>query len=381
MTKTDKEGQRKTPILRFKGFTDDWEQRKLQNQVQFFSGLTYSPSDVKDVGTFVIRSSNIKDNTLISADNVYVNPNIANSEPVKKDDVIMVVRNGSKSLIGKHALVTRKIDNTVIGAFMTGIRSSTPYFLDALLDTINFKKEIYKNLGATINQITIGNLRKMTFKVPNESEKFKIGNLFKKLNYLLALYERKIEKLESIYHYFQKNIFKHLYETKDTLNLGDFVSVNTGKLDANAMCNDGKYDFYTSGIKKYKINSFSFSGPAITVAGNGATIGYLHLADGKFDAYQRTYVINNFQGVSRKYIYYTLQYVLPRKIYKESRTGSIPYIVKEMLTGLKIPELDNSTQKLIGGFFYKVNNLITSYKQIHNELTKIKSFCLNTMFI
>ena len=94
MTKTDKEGQRKTRILRFKGFTDEWEQRKLQNQVQFFSRLTYSPSDVKDVGTFVIRSSNIKDNTLISADNVYVNPNIANSEPVKKDDVIMVVRNG-----------------------------------------------------------------------------------------------------------------------------------------------------------------------------------------------------------------------------------------------------------------------------------------------
>ena len=114
----------------------------------------------------------------------------------------MVVRNGSKSLIGKHALVTRKINNTVIGAFMTGIRSSTPYFLDALLDTVNFKKEIYKNLGATINQITVGNLRKMTFKVPNESEKFKIGNLFKKLNYLLALYAKKSSCLGSCIAYF-----------------------------------------------------------------------------------------------------------------------------------------------------------------------------------
>lgn len=243
---------------------------------------------------------------------------------------------------------------------------------------------MHGNSGARSDRFAIkdNEFFKMRVKIPhNKSEIDKIYRLNILLNSLITLYERKIEKLESIYHYFQKNIFKHLYETKDTLNLGDFVSVNTGKLDANAMCNDGKYDFYTSGIKKYKINSFSFSGPAITVAGNGATIGYLHLADGKFDAYQRTYVINNFQGVSRKYIYYTLQYVLPRKIYKESRTGSIPYIVKEMLTGLKIPELDNSTQKLIGGFFYKVNNLITSYKQIHNELTKIKSFCLNTMFI
>lgn len=135
---------------------------------------------------------------LVSADNVYVNPNVANSELVKKDDIIMVVRNGSKNLIGKHALVTWEIDNSVIGAFMTGIRSSEPYFLNALLDTINFKKEIYKNLGATINQITVGNLRKMTFKVPNESEKFKIGNLFKKLNYLLTLYDQKIEKIKQI---------------------------------------------------------------------------------------------------------------------------------------------------------------------------------------
>ena len=119
----------------------------------------------------------------------------------------MVVRNGSKSLIGKHALVTRKINNTVIGAFMTGIRSSTPYFLDALLDTINFKKEIYKNLGATINQITVGNLRKMTFKVPNESEKFKIGNLFNKLNYLLVLYERKLKLLSQVKKYFLDNLF------------------------------------------------------------------------------------------------------------------------------------------------------------------------------
>lgn len=255
-------------------------------------------------------------------------------------------------------------------------------FIVQYLSTQTYFKFIQSRLaGGTRQRISRKNLADFNAFIPVIEEQKDLGLLFNLFDSIIALYERKIEKLESIYHYFQKNIFKHLYETKDTLNLGDFVSVNTGKLDANAMCNDGKYDFYTSGIKKYKINSFSFSGPAITVAGNGATIGYLHLADGKFDAYQRTYVINNFQGVSRKYIYYTLQYVLPRKIYKESRTGSIPYIVKEMLTGLKIPELDNSTQKLIGSFFYKVNNLITSYKQIHNELTKIKSFCLNTMFI
>ena len=304
---------------------------------------------------------------------------------VKRNDILFNTSSETPEEVATSTVVDVNQNNLYLNSFCFGFRPNVQfsnYYIGYYLRSNHFRSRVFcLAQGISRYNISKKSLIKLKLSLPKLEEQDKISRIFNQIELLLTLYERKIEKLESIYHYFQKNIFKHLYETKDTLNLGDFVSVNTGKLDANAMCNDGKYDFYTSGIKKYKINSFSFSGPAITVAGNGATIGYLHLADGKFDAYQRTYVINNFQGVSRKYIYYTLQYVLPRKIYKESRTGSIPYIVKEMLTGLKIPELDNSTQKLIGGFFYKVNNLITSYKQIHNELTKIKSFCLNTMFI
>ena len=44
--------------------------------------------------------------------------------------------------------------------------------------------------------------------------------------------------------------------------------------------------FFTSGIKKYKIDHYAFLGPALTIAGNGATVGYMHYADGFFNAYQ-----------------------------------------------------------------------------------------------
>ncbi|WP_273398102.1 restriction endonuclease subunit S [Actinobacillus porcinus] len=67
--------------------------------------------------------------------------------------------------------------------------------------------------------------------------------------------------------------------------LGEFCQITTGKLDANAMVENGKYDFFTSGIKKYKIDHYAFTGPAITIAGNGATVGYMHYADGHFNAY------------------------------------------------------------------------------------------------
>ena len=61
------------PELRFDGFTDDWELRKLTNITSSYSGLTYSPTDIQDTGTFVLRSSNVKNDQLIDADNVYVN--------------------------------------------------------------------------------------------------------------------------------------------------------------------------------------------------------------------------------------------------------------------------------------------------------------------
>ena len=84
--------------------------------------------------------------------------------------------------------------------------------------------------------------------------------------------------------------------------LGEFADISTGKLDANAMVEDGEYDFYTSGMKKYRIDTPAFEGPAITIAGNGATVGYMHLADGEFNAYQRTYVLQNFQA-NRYFLY------------------------------------------------------------------------------
>ena len=92
-----KEGQA-VPETRFKGFTAPWEQRKLTEFVEFFSGLTYTPNDVQENGTLVLRSSNVSNGEVVDADNVYVNPQVVNSENVKVGDIVVVVRNGSRSL-------------------------------------------------------------------------------------------------------------------------------------------------------------------------------------------------------------------------------------------------------------------------------------------
>ena len=170
----------------------DWEQRKLLEFVSFFNGLTYTPDDVEETGTLVLRSSNVKNGEIVDADNVYVNDKAVTSENVHEGDIIVVVRNGSRALIGKHAQIKASMPNTVIGAFMSGMRSEHSSFVNALLDTSAFENEIAKNMGATINQITGYMFSKMEFMIPSGDEQQKIGEHFQSLDNLITLHHHKL---------------------------------------------------------------------------------------------------------------------------------------------------------------------------------------------
>ncbi|WP_335796438.1 restriction endonuclease subunit S [Gallibacterium anatis] len=209
---------------------------------------------------------------------------------------------------------------------------------------------------------------------PTLPEQQKIGALFRRLDRLITLHKRKWDdvillKKALLQKMFPKNgsdfpeiRFPEFTDAWEKCKLENFVEITTGKLDANAMVNDGKYDFYTSGIKKFKINIPAFTGPAITIAGNGATVGFMHLADGEFNAYQRTYVLTKFSNSIREFLFYEIGIKLPRKISAEARTGNIPYIVMDMLTNLDVFTPTVPEQQKIGNLFKQLDHLITLHK-------------------
>ena len=161
--------------------------------------------------------------------------------------------------------------------------------------------------------------------------------------------------------------------------LGELCNITTGKLDANAMVSDGQYDFYTSGIDVFKIGVAAFEGPAITIAGNGASVGYMHLADGKFNAYQRTYVLTDFLA-DRQFLNVAIGNELPDKIQEEVRGSGIPYIVLNMLTDLAIPFPSHEEQYAIGVYFQQLDNLITLQERKCRVLRELKKCMLQKMF-
>ena len=116
--------------------------------------------------------------------------------------------------------------------------------------------------------------------------------------------------------------------------LGDLVSVRTGKLDASAATKDGQYAFFTCGKETLKTNTYAFEGDAIIINGNG-DLGYTRKFSGKFNAYQRTYVLQNLL-FQYDFLEKVIQKRLPAKLKKEALGGAMPYIKQDTITGLKV---------------------------------------------
>ncbi len=156
---------------------EEWEITELGKIGKVISGLTYAPEDVDENGTLVLRSSNIQRESLSFIDNVFVNTENLKYSPVKQDDILICVRNGSKNLIGKNALITKEVEGVAVGAFMAVYRSKLNNYLIQYFKTDIYNKEIYKNLGATINSINGSNLKKFRVPLPPLPEQQKIATI------------------------------------------------------------------------------------------------------------------------------------------------------------------------------------------------------------
>ncbi|SFW07144.1 Type I restriction enzyme specificity protein MPN_089 [Chlamydia abortus] len=122
-----------------------------------------------------------------------------------------------------------------------------------------------------------------------------------------------------------------------------FGSIKTGKLNANKENKDGKYLFFTCGEVPKKIDQYSFDGKSLIIPGNGM-LGNVFIYDGKFDAYQRTYVLMDINKYifNFKYLYFYFKTYINKHIDNIKNDSVIPYITLPMLLDFEfvIPHID-----------------------------------------
>ena len=166
---------------------------------------------------------------------------------------------------------------------------------------------------------------------------------------------------------------------KNKVKLGDLVNIKTGKLDANAANNKGKYPFFTTSEETFKIDTYAYDDEAILVAGNGnLNVKYFY---GKFNAYQRTYILTKKENikVNIKYIYYFLDKYL-ETLRSVSIGGVIKYIKLENLIN---PVLDLPTIEIQNKIVKKLDTLkevLDMYEKKINLLSNFNKSLFTTMF-
>lgn len=121
------------------------------------------------------------------------------------------------------------------------------------------------------------------------------------------------------------------------VRLGEVCQISTGKLNANAMVDGGAYPFFTCSDKIFQIDSYAFDCEALLVAGNGY-LGNVKYYKGKFNAYQRTYVLNTFAiEISVMFLYYYIKAFFRDYALSAQNDASVPYITLGTLQSFEIP--------------------------------------------
>ena len=399
------------PSIRFNGFEDKWKINRLLSITTIYSGLTYKPEDIQTSGTLVLRSSNIQEGKIIKKDCVYVNSSVVNSINVEKKDVILVVRNGSKKLIGKHAIVMQNMKNTVIGAFMSGLRPKNGDFLNALLNTETFKKEVFRSLGATINQITNKDLKRMKFYLPFSYEQQKIGDFFTKLDKLLDLQQQKIDKLELL----KKALLQKLFPKHDAkipeLRFKGFEDVwrkhrlkEVSKIIGGGTPDTKNPKYWNGNINWFSPNEIGSSPYAVSSHKKITDLG-LKKSSAKLHPAEKTILFTSRAGIGDmailtkpaatnqgfqslelnnnvdSYFVYSYGFEIKKKANRLASGSTFLEISKNEMEKITLMFPSEQEQQKIGNLLSKVDQLIELENKKLQNLQQVKKCLLQNMFV
>lgn len=199
------------------------------------------------------------------------------------------------------------------------------YYVMSLIDLNNY------NEGTTIPSLRTETLNRLEFDIPSLEEQEIILSCLNPIDQKIGLNNAINNNLEQQADALYQAFFSPKSGTQGKIvKLDEYCSIFTGKKNANASVDGGKYKFFTCAPEALQIDSYIYDGNAIIVSGNGAYTGRTRFYSGKFDLYQRTYACTLLDSINPDYIfplYWFVKLELSKKIMGGTRGSAIPYIV------------------------------------------------------
>ena len=411
------------PKLRFKGFTDDWEQRKLgEITIKIGSGKTPrggSEAYVDD-GIPLIRSQNVHDDVVDLSDVVYIdeetNKSMGNSL-VAYNDVLLNITGAS---IGRSA-VYKGVEPANVNQHVCIIRPTEDYssdFIQMNLASSNGQKQIDSSQdGGAREGLNFQQIGKMEFAFPSVDEQNKIGTYFSNLNNLITLHQRKCDELQKVKKYMLQKMFPKKGEKVPEIRFAGFTSdweqrklgdITKEKLSNGVINNqsdeptqirhinvinmyapdrihieDLTYSNYgDSELKKCNVEYGDIFMTRSSLKPEGIAEANVLLDSGEFvydDHLIRLKVDKTFYDPMFVKINLGNQMIKSQFIQK-SKTTAFTTIGQDDIASCEgmFPSIEE--QQRIGSYFMRFDNLIAVHEHKHDNLKEIKKYMLQNMF-
>ena len=392
------ENRKMVPEIRFSGFTDPWEQRKLDDITDVRDGTHDSPQYL-EVGHPFVTSKNVKDGFINYEDIQYISDQdfeeINKRSKVDKNDILM----GMIGTIGNIALVREVPDFAIKNiALIKDIGDIFYHYLYHCLQSNSVMHQLDENLdGGTQKFIALNKIRELIIPVPSEYEQHKIGECMGLLDNIITLHQRKLEKLKT----FKKAMLDKMFPKNGELVPEIRFSGFTDPWEQRELGEILKYEQPQEYIVDSTYYDDTYNTPVLT-AGQSFILGYTNEIFGIKDASEDNPVII-FDDFTTSSHYVDFPFKIKSSAMKllslNNSDDDINCVFNAMQNISYIPitherhwistfakfnvllPKKRDEQKKIGIFFASIDNLITLHQRKLEKLKNIKKSMLNKMFI
>ena len=368
------------PKLRFEGFIDAWEQRKVGDIADRFDNLRipiasnlrvpgsvpyYGANGIQD---FVEGYTHDGENVLIAEDGA----NDFKNYPVRYVIGKIWVNNHAHVLKGKQG----ELDNL---------------FFSFSLNQVDFESILVGGSRAKLNTETMMNI---SITMPKMKEQLRIGKLLYHVDNLITLHQRKLSKFQDLKKALLVKMFpvegesipavrfKGFGDDWEQHTVGELCQISTGKSNTQDACPDGTYPFYVRSPIVERSTRFLYDEEAVLTVGDGVGTGKVfHYVNGKYDLHQRVYRIYDFQNeLDGNFFYYLFSRDFYNRIMMMSAKTSVDSVRYEMIADMVIKIPDINEQRVIAATLNSINTSIVIHQRKLDKLKDIKKALLNNMF-
>lgn len=394
------------PKIRFKGYQEDWEQRKVTELLKNSSlamkigpfGSALKKEYFVEEGIKVYAQENAFTGDFSMGD-YYITEDkykeLKSCELYPGDLVISMMgtigacaifpKNAEKGIMNSH-LLRLQFNNEVI----------PEYIMYLLRDSVLIRKQIDRlSVGSIMSGLSSSVVKKLVFPIPKLAEQKRIVEYLDSIDRLITLHQRKCEEMKTLKKYMLQKMFPQngqlvpqirfsgFTEDWEQRKVSELCSISTGKSNTQDKVEDGEYPFYVRSPIIERSTKYLYDEEAVITVGDGVGTGKVfHYVNGKYDLHQRCYRMYGFSDeLNAHYFYHTFSKLFYKRVMAMTAKTSVDSVRLEMISDMKIPVPNVEEQRKIGNLLDGIDHLITLHQQKCDELRNIKKFMLQNMFI